>query len=274
MSSTSPPRRNTGRSSDALHKLDLSGFKARNSAILSDLEAQEQERNSLWAALQKAREDGELLKQEAERKEEANSSNVDEISNKEEVEHAPTSAELMAMICNEPLPLPPNQEEEKSQATIILPRRFARAAPVTKENPAILASGFICPTCWMRAPTAEVLRKHDEDVHQSHLEKATNRVLDNTGAIGNMTRVAFRRIRRSMSLAPPRAIPANTDDDEQGKNELLHATRQAAFAPAKHEHYKVMSSEHEPRRSSLPPPTLQFIIFNGSRARWRRHVIV
>ena len=78
-----------------LHKLDMSSFKARNSAILETLEAQEQERNSLWEALQKAREDGERLRQEAYEKAPTTPTTTGEDI------AAPTSADLMAMLEND-----------------------------------------------------------------------------------------------------------------------------------------------------------------------------
>lgn len=78
----------------------------------------------------------------------------------------------------------------------------------------------------MRAPSAEVLRRHDEEVHQTPFERATNRVLDNSGPLGTMTRVAYRKIRRSLSVRP-QTISERPDDST-----LLAETRQASFRPA------------------------------------------
>ena len=47
-----------------LNKLDLGSFKRRGSNIVDQLEAQEQERDSLWAKLKEAREAGERLRAE------------------------------------------------------------------------------------------------------------------------------------------------------------------------------------------------------------------
>lgn len=101
-SPTSPGGTSSDQSQESvLHRLDMSSFKKRNSAILRDLEAQEEERQTLWAALQQARLDGERLRQE-----ELAVSKEDETAktllatpvdgNTQELEErAPTSAELM-----------------------------------------------------------------------------------------------------------------------------------------------------------------------------------
>eukprot|EP00634_Sargassococcus_sp_CCMP2135_P006037 CAMPEP_0198651616 /NCGR_PEP_ID=MMETSP1467-20131203/5813_1 /TAXON_ID=1462469 /ORGANISM="unid. sp., Strain CCMP2135" /LENGTH=258 /DNA_ID=CAMNT_0044387515 /DNA_START=18 /DNA_END=790 /DNA_ORIENTATION=+ len=216
-----------------LHKLDMSSFKQRNSAILETLQAQEQERDSLWAALQKARLDGEKLREEADRK----GSVEDEVSMDDETMKAPTNADLMAMIDlkeSSTLPSRFNKKalEEQPTAPARVPSRFANRpnnsrkfrsqdVPRPKEEKRrsrsktpVLAEGFICPTCWMRAPSAEVLRRHYEEVHQTFLERATNRVLDNTGAIGNMTRQASRKIRRSLSLRPQPSLLQNAQEGD------------------------------------------------------------
>lgn len=84
-------------SEQQLHRLDMTSFKKRNSAILRDLEAQEQERDSLWAALQQARLDGERLRQEelALSSKEEDSARDEGAADAELEERAPTSAELM-----------------------------------------------------------------------------------------------------------------------------------------------------------------------------------
>lgn len=246
MSSSRSSRTKPGEDSDddSLHRLDMSSFKKRNSAILHDLEAQEQERNSLWAALQRAREDGERLRQEEM-----------SIPNEEEKllppepsaseERAPTSAELMAMLSPDALKATEKLPPTPSRFATRRPQRRSTAPQPSAEkkddNPAILASGFICPTCWMRAPSAEVLRRHDEEVHQTPWERASNRVLDNSGPLGTMTRVAYRKIRRSLSVRPQSTTAADRPDDQT----LLSQTRQATFKPA--------SNRPTGRRYSLPP---------------------
>jgi len=282
-SGEAPDRMSSGGEADAhLYKLDMSSFKARNSAILETLEAQEQERDSLWAALQKAREAGERLREEATKEETKESfKSISEDDDPDPIA-APTSADLMAMLEEEQQqqqrtpPTPPpkqqqqqqqEQEQQQQHKKATVPSRFANrrgaAANQTHQNPRgtpprqkkasssnnnatngspVLAEGFICPTCWMRAPSAEVLRRHDEEVHQSFIERATNRVLDNTGALGTMTRVASRKIRRSLSLKPQAA------NDEP----VVPMTfRQASYTPGTQP-----PQRPQRRRASLPPPRM------------------
>lgn len=223
----------------SLHRLDMTSFKKRNSAILRDLEAQEVERDSLWAALQQARLDGERLRREEE------AVKVDDSPLPAEAPDAPTSAELMAMLSPEAMGATPPVPPVPAPVPAPVPSRFAKPRQCTQipddeldHVPAtgVIASGFICPTCWMRAPTAEVLRRHDEEVHQTSLERVTNKVLDN--ALGNMTRHTYRKIRRSMSMRPQNA-------PSPGETKLLAATRQAKFQPAE--------AHRSSRRYSLPP---------------------
>lgn len=222
-------------SSEDLYKLDLASFRNRNSSILKTLEMQEQERDSLWAALQKARLDGEKLREEATKEDVV-------LEKKEDPVSAPTSADLMAILNTPAATCTPVVEK----ATV--PSRFAKRQPRRRrsaqpapppDEPVEPVEGFICPTCFMRAPSAEVLRKHDEEVHQSFIERATNKVLDNTGALGTMTRVATRKIRRSLSLRPQ---PINDDKSEPA---VVVQTRLAAYQPG---------TRTPRRRFSLPPP--------------------
>ena len=64
---------------------------------------------------------------------------------------------------------------------------------------AIATKGFVCPACFMRAPTQEVLQSHWEAVHQTN----SDRFFD--GA-----RAAFRRVKRSMSQRPASSKAAET----------------------------------------------------------------
>ncbi|KAJ8601985.1 hypothetical protein CTAYLR_002718 [Chrysophaeum taylorii] len=254
MSGSSPksPEGTNGRKvegGETLHRLDMTSFKKRNSAILPHLEAQEEERNALWAALQQARHDGERLRQEELALATDEDAEVVGVADSKELEErAPTSAELIAMLSPESL-----------NAEAATPSRFAaRSSPrrsdddlgveqMRSDHPAVIASGFICPTCWMRAPSAEVLRRHDEEVHQTPLERAANRVLDNSGSLGNMTRVAYRKIRRSLSVRPQ-----TTNDDRPDDATLLAATRQARFEPATPS--RAAGADRQ-RRYSMPPNT-------------------
>ena len=62
-----------------------------------------------------------------------------------------------------------------------------------------MLEGFVCPACFMRAPTQEVLQSHWEAVHQTN----SDRFFD--GA-----RAAFRRVKRSMSQRPASSKAAET----------------------------------------------------------------
>ena len=67
-----------------------------------------------------------------------------------------------------------------------------RSPPVPAAPPSeTVLEGFVCPACFMRAPTQEVLQSHWEAVHQTN----SDRFFD--GA-----RAAFRRVKRSMSQRP------------------------------------------------------------------------
>ena len=112
----------------------------------------------------------------------------------------------------------------------------------------------------MRAPSAEVLQRHWEDVHQTSLEK----VVENSGSIGHMTRVAYRKIRRSMSLKPQALASAadgpRPDDGGEKPPTAAPPLRKSTI-----------------RRSSLPPPKAAALdtgdsLFAGRR--WRQHAAV
>ena len=236
-----------------LNKLDLGSFKRRGSNIVDQLEAQEQERDSLWAKLKEAREAGKRLRAEEARAEALGDAGAATPKPADpDLLSAPTSAELMAMLSPAALPppgapLPPTPEAEAvdapaTPAAAATPARSrfgsrhrgaagARACPPaapSPQHPAVIASGFICPTCWMRAPSAEVLQRHWEDVHQTPLE----RVVETTGSLGSSARAAYRKIRRSLSVRPP-AIDAAAAPGARAAPPLRKSTV---------------------RRSSLPPP--------------------
>ena len=75
-----------------------------------------------------------------------------------------------------------------------------RSPPVPAAPPSeTVLEGFVCPACFMRAPTQEVLQSHWEAVHQTN----SDRFFD--GA-----RAAFRRVKRSMSQRPASSKAAET----------------------------------------------------------------
>ena len=114
----------------------------------------------------------------------------------------------------------------------------------------------------MRAPSAEVLRRHWEDVHETAVERATNSLVETTGGLGASARSAYRKIRRSMSMRPAPAASA----DAANAPPAAPPIRRAAL-----------------RRSSLPPPAPRAFgaqpgpddgpaAFLGKR--WRQHAVV
>ena len=126
------------------------------------------------------------------------------------LEEAPTIAELLTVVSPERLaaripsteaasstelgsperPPPPPQAVPASSRFGRGGRGRHRSLPAAPPSETVL-EGFVCPACFMRAPTQEVLQSHWEAVHQTN----SDRFFD--GA-----RAAFRRVKRSMSQRP------------------------------------------------------------------------
>ena len=212
-------------------RLNIASFKQRNSAITEDLERQEVERENLWKRLQAARAEGDQLRALAQRSTDEDLSastasspraiaTIDEAPEEEEpatpprepttpLEEAPTIAELLTVVSPERLAARIPSTEEASSTELGSPERppppqavpassrFGRGGrgrhrslPAAPPSETVL-EGFVCPACFMRAPTQEVLQSHWEAVHQTN----SDRFFD--GA-----RAAFRRVKRSMSQRP------------------------------------------------------------------------
>lgn len=200
-------------------RLNLASFKQRNSAITADLERQEVERENLWKRLQAARAEGDQLRALARSTEDESTSSAapprpiatiheapeeDALTTPRSpatpIEEAPTIAELLAVVSPQKSPrqavLASSPQQPPSQAVPASSRfgRFGRsrhrslpAAPPAES----VVEGFVCPACFMRAPTAEVLQSHREAVHQTN----SDRFLDGARAV-------FRHAKRSMSQRP------------------------------------------------------------------------
>ena len=199
-------------------RLDIASFKQRNSAITEDLERQEVERENLWKRLQAARAEGDQLRALAQRSTDEDLSassaasspraiaTIHEALEEEPVtpprepitplEEAPTIAELLTVVSPERQELgsperpPPPQAVPASSRFGRGGRGRHRSLPAAPPSETVL-EGFVCPACFMRAPTQEVLQSHWEAVHQT----SSDRFFD--GA-----RAAFRRVKRSMSQRP------------------------------------------------------------------------
>ena len=211
-------------------RLNIASFKQRNSAITEDLERQEVERENLWKRLQAARAEGDQLRALAQRSTDEDLSSaasspraiatIHEAPEEEEpatpprepttpLEEAPTIAELLTVVSPERLAARIPSTEEAPGTELGSPERppppqavpassrFGRGGrgrhrslPAAPPSETVL-EGFVCPACFMRAPTQEVLQSHWEAVHQTN----SDRFFD--GA-----RAAFRRVKRSMSQRP------------------------------------------------------------------------
>jgi hypothetical protein len=186
-----------------------------NSAITEDLERQEVERENLWKRLQAARAEGDQLRALAQRSTDEDLSassaasspraiaTIDEAPEEDApttpttpIEEAPTIAELLTVVSPERQELgsperpPPPQAVPASSRFGRGGRGRHRSLPAAPPSETVL-EGFVCPACFMRAPTQEVLQSHWEAVHQTN----SDRFFD--GA-----RAAFRRVKRSMSQRP------------------------------------------------------------------------
>ena len=219
--------------------LNIASFKLRNSAITEDLERQEVERENLWKRLQAARAEGDQLRALAQRSTDEDLSassaasspraiaTIHEAPEEEPVtpprepttplEEAPTIAELLTVVSPERLAARIPSTEEAPGTELGSPERppppqavpassrFGRGGrgrhrslPAAPPSETVL-EGFVCPACFMRAPTQEVLQSHWEAVHQTN----SDRFFD--GA-----RAAFRRVKRSMSQRPASSKAAET----------------------------------------------------------------
>ena len=196
-------------------RLNIASFKQRNSAITEDLERQEVERENLWKRLQAARAEGDQLRALAQRSTDEDLSassaasspraiaTIDEAPEEDApttpttpIEEAPTIAELLTVVSPERQELgsperpPPPQAVPASSRFGRGGRGRHRSLPAAPPSETVI-EGFVCPACFMRAPTQEVLQSHWEAVHQT----SSDRFFD--GA-----RAAFRRVKRSMSQRP------------------------------------------------------------------------
>ena len=88
-----------------------------------------------------------------------------------------------------------------------------RSLPAAPPSETVL-EGFVCPACFMRAPTQEVLQSHWEAVHQTN----SDRFFD--GA-----RAAFRRVKRSLSQRPASSKAVATAPPPQIRKAAVVARR-------------------------------------------------
>jgi hypothetical protein len=167
----------------------------------------------LWKRLQAARAEGDQLRALAQRSTDEDVSSassspraiatIDEAPEEDApttpttpIEEAPTIAELLTVVSPERQELgsperpPPPQAVPASSRFGRGGRGRHRSLPAAPPSETVI-EGFVCPACFMRAPTQEVLQSHWEAVHQTN----SDRFFD--GA-----RAAFRRVKRSMSQRP------------------------------------------------------------------------
>ena len=235
-------------------RLNLASFKQRNSAITQDLERQEVERENLWKRLQAARAEGDQLRALAQRSTDEDLSassaasspraiaTIHEAPEEEPVtpprepttplEEAPTIAELLTVVSPERLAARIPSTEEAPGTELGSPERppppqavpassrFGRGGrgrhrslPAAPPSETVI-EGFVCPACFMRAPTQEVLQSHWEAVHQTN----SDRFFD--GA-----RAAFRRVKRSMSQRPASSKAVATAPPPQIRKAAVVARR-------------------------------------------------